>query len=306
MNSIQTLALDKFYGQHHVIRSMNFTVQEGSIVALVGKNGAGKSTLFKVLSGQELPSSGDIEIAGHRGNTIGHGRERVGFMIEEPEFFPDYNAHQNLTYFAIQRGVTDRARIDELLNLVSLDDPQDRRTKFKGYSTGMKKRLGLALALLHHPDILVLDEPTSGLDAEGINTFRKLMLKLNRELHMTILISSHILTELQLIETHFAFLRDGEIVEELTAAALHEKGKQKLHLRVDPVEQAVRVLEETYPDLIYTVLTAGELELLNYIDRSGEINRRLHQAGVTVHELMVQSENLEDYFLNLVGGPSHA
>src|SRR5699024_3525811 len=189
-------------------------LRKGEICALIGKNGAGKSTFFKMLSGQLIPDSGDIHLFGKTSKEAISAKKRMGFMIESTAFFPDFTARQNLEYFRIQRGVPDKKRIYEVLQIVGLENQPKKR--FGKYSVGMKQRLGIALCLLSSPDCLVLDEPINGLDAEGIMEIRKLLLQLNEEKQITIFISSHILTELQLLAKRFVFIKNGVIVEDVS------------------------------------------------------------------------------------------
>src|SRR5699024_8172580 len=171
----------------------------------------------------------------------------MGLIIETPEFFPAFTATQNLEYFRIQRGIAEKERIYEGLQIVDLTNQQKKR--FKEYSMGMKQRLGIALCLLSSPDCLVLDEPINGLDAEGIMEIRKLLLKLNQEKQITILVSSHILTELQLLATRFVFIKNGVIVDDLSKEALDEKSKKQIRLKVDDAAKAARLLEQAYADI---------------------------------------------------------
>src|SRR5690606_38764869 len=193
---IQTYRLTKKFKDVEVIKPLNFSLRKGEICALIGKNGAGKSTMLKLLASQILPTTGEIQLFGKSGKDLDYARKRMGFMIETPTFFPDFTAIQNLEYFRIQRGIADKKRIYTVLEIVGLAN--EKRKKFQDYSMGMKQRLGIALCLLSSPDCLILDEPINGLDVEGIMEIRKLLMKLNEENQITILISSHILTELKL------------------------------------------------------------------------------------------------------------
>src|SRR5690625_839897 len=250
MNAIiHTHQLTKSFKNEEVIKPLNFSLKKGEICALIGKNGAGKSTFFKMLAGQLLPTSGDIQLFGKSGKEMNDAKKRIGFMIETPAFFPDFTAMQNLEYFRIQRGVAEKKRIYDVLQIVGLSN--EKKKKFKDYSMGMKQRLGIALCLLSSPDCLVLDEPTNGLDAEGIMEIRTLLLKLNQENQITILVSSHILTELQLLAKRFVFIKNGVIVDYLSKEALDEKSKKQIQLKVDDPAKAAQLLEQAYADIHY-------------------------------------------------------
>lgn len=296
---IQTHNLTKNFRNEAAVDSLDFTLEPGEICALIGKNGAGKSTFFKMLSGQIIPTEGEIQLFGKTGKESAHARTKFGFMIEEPQFFPDFSARQNLEYFRIQRGVAEKSRIDEVLEIVGLHEQQKK--KFKQYSMGMKQRLGLALCLLSSPDCLVLDEPTNGLDAQAINEIRRLLLKLNQEEQITILISSHILSELQLLATRFVFINNGALVEDISQAELHEKGKKQLRIQVSESSKAAQLLERSYSDIEYKVLPDNWITIQNHVDESAEINRLLNSHEVAVAEFHVEDMSLEEYFLGLVG-----
>jgi len=297
---IQTYQLTKTFKEEEVIKPLDFSLRKGEICALIGKNGAGKSTFFKMLAGQLMPTSGDIHLFGKSGKEKDQAKKRMGFMIETPEFFPDFTATQNLEYFRIQRGVVEQKRIYEVLQIVGLANQKKKR--FKDYSMGMKQRLGIALCLLSSPDCLVLDEPINGLDAEGIMEIRKLLLKLNQEKQITILVSSHILTELQLLAKRFVFIKNGVIADDLSKEALDEKSKKQIQLKVDDPAKAAQLLEQAYADIHYKVLPNQIITIQNHVEEGGEINRLLIDNGVLVMEFRVEALNLEAYFLGLVEG----
>ncbi|MCJ7841911.1 ABC transporter ATP-binding protein [Lederbergia sp. NSJ-179] len=296
---IQTYRLTKTFKNEEVIKPLDFLVEKGEICALIGKNGAGKSTIFKMLAGQIMPTTGDIHLFGASGSDLVDAKKRMGFMVETPAFFPDFTARQNLEYFRIQRGVVEKKRIYEVLQIVGLANQQKKR--FKDYSMGMKQRLGIALCLLSSPDCLVLDEPINGLDAEGIREMRRLLLKLNQEKQITILVSSHILTELQLLATRFVFIKDGEIVEDLDKKELDDKSRKQIQIKVDNTAKTAQVLEQAYADIQYQVLPDQVITIQNHIEEAGEINRLLIDNGVLVMEFRMEALNLESYFLGLVG-----
>lgn len=301
---IQTYQLTKTFKGKDVIKSINFSLNKGEICALIGKNGAGKSTFFKLLAGQLMPTEGEIQLFGKSGKEIDQARKRVGFMIETPVFFPDFTATQNLEYFRIQRGVVEKKKIDEVLEIVGLY--HEKKKRFKEYSMGMKQRLGIALCLLSSPDFLVLDEPINGLDAEGIMEIRKLLKKLNQENRITILISSHILSELELLATRFVFIKNGEIVEDLNKKELEDKSMKQMVLTVDNSAKVAQILERTYENIQFKVLPDQVIVIQNYIEHSGNINRLLIEHSVLVKEFRIESRKLEEYFLEFVEVNQHA
>lgn len=296
---IRTHGLKKEYKNEIAVKHLDFVLQSGEICAFIGKNGAGKSTFFKMLSGQIQPTTGELQLFGMTDKDLLDARKKFGFMIEEPQFFMDFTAKQNLEYFRIQRGVPSKERINEVLEIVGLADQPKK--KFKEYSVGMKQRLGLALCLLSSPDCLVLDEPTNGLDAQGINEIRQLLITLNQERHITILISSHILSELKLVATRFVFVNHGEIVEDLNADALHQKSKQQLRIHLDQVSKAAQLLEVAFSDIDYQVLPGDWLFLYNHIEDSAAINSLLNNHQLSIYEFQIAEVSLENYFLELIG-----
>lgn len=189
---LQTQELTRRYGHTLALDRASITVEKGQIFGLVGRNGAGKTTLIRLISGQSIPTSGQISLFGQTSDSgLNRARSLTGAMVEIPSFYPYLTARQNLEYYRIQRGIPGKNCVDEALELVNLTDTGKK--KFKTFSLGMKQRLGLALALMNQPEFLLLDEPINGLDPEGIVEFRELLLRLNRERQTTIFISSHIL-----------------------------------------------------------------------------------------------------------------
>ena len=297
---IQTYQLTKKFKGEEVIKPLDFLLRKGEICALIGKNGAGKSTFLKLLAGQLKPTGGEIQLFGRSGKETDRAKKRMGFMIETPAFFPDFTAVQNLDYFRIQRGIVDKAYIYEVLEIVGLAN--ERKKRFKDYSLGMKQRLGIALCLLSSPDCLVLDEPINGLDVEGIVEIRNLLMKLNREKQITILISSHILTELKLLATRFVFIKNGLVVDDVSRESLEERSSKQILLTVGDSAKAARVLEQAYADIQIRVLPNQVISIQNHIEKGGDINRILVDHGVIVKEFRIESLNLEEYFLGLVEG----
>lgn len=234
------------------------------------------------------------------GSHLDKARKRMGFIIEFPAFFPDFTAVQNLEYFRMQRGVAEKKRIHEVLEIVRLTNAKHK--KFHTYSMGMKQRLGIALCLLSSPDCLVLDEPINGLDSEGIVEIRKLLLKLNQEHHITILVSSHILTELQLIADRFVFIKKGVITEDVSKKQLEEKSENQLHMQVDNVAKAAQVLENHYPSIQYDVMPEEKIVIYNHIKDAAAINKLLITNDIIVTAFHTETYKLEEYFLDIVEG----
>lgn len=297
-----TRHLLKRYGHIAAVDGVDITLEKGQIYGLVGRNGAGKTTIIRMISGQTLPTEGEITLFG--GAEPNSARARTGAMVEIPSFYPYFTARENLEYYRRQRGIPDGAVVDEALALSGLGDTGKK--KFKQFSLGMKQRLGLALALMGRPDFLLLDEPINGLDPEGIVEFRNLLLGLNRERETTILISSHILTELSNIATHYGFLDKGHMLEQVSAAALNEKCRACLQIAVDDASRAALVLEQKLGVRDYEVLPGHVLRLYDFLSRPQEVTAALMEGGVALFTAERKDTNLEDYFLSLLGGATHA
>ena len=312
---LQTRDLTRRYGHTLALDHAALSVEKGQIFGLVGRNGAGKTTLIRLISGQSNPTAGEITLFGaSTPAALARARSRTGAMVEIPSFYPYLTARQNLEYYRIQRGIpgkecVDEALehqrgipgkecVDEALEQVRLTDTGKK--KFKTFSLGMKQRLGLALALMNHPEFLLLDEPINGLDPEGIVEFRELLLQLNRERQTTILISSHILSELSTLATHYAFIEKGRVLE--SVSAVREKCRECLELTVDDAARAARVLEEQLGTRDFEVLPHNKLRLYTFLDQPQTVNRVLLENGVGLISAQQRSSDLEDYFLSLIGG----
>lgn len=299
MNTIiKTDNLTKIYKSKAALSGINFNLYEGDICALIGNNGAGKTTLMKIMAGIIFPSSGSFSLFGDTGSEILRQRKRIGFVLES-NFFENYNAYQNLDYFKRIKGITDKSIISKVLEIVDME--KNSKKKFKEYSTGMKQRLGLALALMSHPDVLILDEPTNGLDPEGINDIRKLLVDLNRNENITILVSSHILSELQSFATRFVFIDEGKLIGDISREEFDNMYTGKILLSVDDSAKASQILESHFANINYSALPNNTISITDKIEIK-EISKALINADITIYEIKNVHETLEEHFLNTVGG----
>ena len=299
-NVLVTHGLSRAYGHSKALDGVSVAVRKGEIYGLVGRNGAGKTTLMRLVTGQSAPTAGSVELFGQTGRELLQARRRTGAMIETPSFAPFLTARENLEYYRLQRGIPGKQAVDEVLELVDLRETGKK--KFKTFSLGMKQRLGLALALMNHPDFLILDEPINGLDPEGVAEFRTLLRRLNRERETTILISSHILTELSSVATCYGFLEQGQLLEEITAQTLHDKCRTCLRLSVDDAPRAAMLLQTKLGTDNFQVLPGSVIELYDCLDRPQEVSGTLASGGVAILGMEQKSADLEAYFLNLIGG----
>lgn len=303
--SILTLrGLTKRYGHTAAVDGVDLTLERGQIYGLVGRNGAGKTTIIRMVAAQTIPTSGEITLMGASDpKGLSAARSRTGAMVEIPSFYPYLTAWENLEYYRRQRGIPGRGCVGQVLKQVGLEEAG--RKKFKQFSLGMKQRLGLALALLGQPELLLLDEPINGLDPEGIVEFRNLLLELNQRCQTTILISSHILSELSNVATCYGFLDRGHMLEQISAVALTEKCRACLELRVDDAAKASLLLERELGTRDYEVLPGGVIRLYDCLDRPHLVNAALVGGGVALFGAESKNMNLEDYFLGLIGGIRH-
>ena len=301
---LATRGLTKRYGSHLAVDRAELTVEKGQIYGLVGRNGAGKTTIIRMITGQTVPTAGELSLFGATGKDLMKVRARTGVMVETPSFYPYLTARQNLEYYRIQRGIPGKETVDQVLEETDLAGTGKK--VFKNFSLGMKQRLGLALALMNRPDLLLLDEPINGLDPEGIVEFRNLLLRLNRERQTTILISSHILPELANLATCYGFIDNGVMLEQISARALEEKCRACIEVGAEDASAAALVLEQRLGLRDYEVLPGQLLRLYDFLDRPQEVARALVEGGVALRSLESRGANLEDYFLSMIGGVRHA
>lgn len=297
---LATRQITKRYGSSVAVDGVSLTLQEGQIYGLVGQNGAGKTTLMRMMTGQTLPSSGELELFGETSpQGIDRMRANLGAVVETPSFFPFFTARENLEYYRRQRGIVGRGCIDDALRQVELGDTGSK--KFKDFSLGRKQRLGLALALLNRPAMLLLDEPINGLDPMGIAHFRTLIQKLCEENGVTVLISSHILSELESFATCYGFIHRGKLIEQISEKLLRERCRECLELLVDSTEKAAVSIERELGCTNYEILPGGKMRLYEYLDAPAKVTHVLASNGVEISGVNNQGSNLEEYFLSLIG-----
>ena len=302
MSVIQTRGLSKRYKDRWAVNRLELVVEQGDIYGFIGQNGAGKSTTLKLLCGLARPTQGEALIFG-KPVRDSVARRRVGALIEQPGLYPDLSGRENLRLYAALLGLDNPERqVGEILKTVGLS-PKEKKP-VRHYSMGMKQRLGVALALLGGPDLLLLDEPINGLDPEGIREMRELLLRLNRERGLTILVSSHILGELSKIATRYGIIQQGRMVEQITAAELEQKCADYLHLRADQPRKAAALLERELRLTRWEMRPEGEIRIYEAVDARA-VGQMLAQAGLAVEEMGLHRQDLEGYFLERMGGNDH-
>lgn len=283
--------LCKYYGKKCVINNVNIKVKKGEIYGLIGKNGAGKTTLMKMMLGITLPTSGKIFI--NESENLVEERKKIGSIIETSAFFPQYSARKNLELFATLFNV-DYSEIDKVLTLVGLENTGKKPAS--KFSLGMKQRLGLAIALLGNPKILVLDEPINGLDPEGIKLIRNVILKVNAENKTTIFISSHILDELSKVATTYCLIDKGLIIEEITKQELEAKTSEHINVVCKDMENAKKLIEKNFTS-VTAEIKDDHLQITG-AETSGQINKFLISNDFEVSLCSKENTNLEQYFID--------
>ena len=289
--------LCKKYGKAQILNNVNLDIPQGSIFGLVGRNGAGKTTLMRIVTGLAEPTSGTYSIAGVSSNDkkILTVRRRMGSITESPAIYRNLSAYDNIKLQYINLGMTSYDDIPELLELVDLKDTGKK--KAGKFSLGMRQRLGIAVVLCGKPDILILDEPINGLDPQGIIQMREILLRINRERHTTILISSHILEELSKLATHYAFIEKGEILQTLSSQELMSKVRKSSRIKVSAADPLFQVFDRE--GIEYKIDTSDTIDIYSDITAKHIINLA-DEAGVEVISINENNESLEGYFMNLV------
>jgi ABC-2 type transport system ATP-binding protein len=302
---LKTKNLTKKYRNNLAVDNANLEIKQGDIFGLVGKNGAGKTTLLRMITGLTMATSGEVELFNETSvEGLNKSRMRTGSIIETPSFFPYLSARKNLEYYRIQRGIVEKSNVEEILKDVGLENTGNK--KFKNFSLGMKQRLGLALAVMASPDLLILDEPVNGLDPTGIVEFRDILLKLNRERNITIIISSHLLTELSQLATCYGFINEGKFIEQISAKELEEKCRSSVSVKVSSTEKAAAIIENKLGCSRYEVLNGNEIRIYEQIEKPEVVAEALINNGVKIYSLNQLGANLENYFIDLIGGNKHA
>ncbi len=291
---------EKQYMKKIVVKDASFQVKKGMICGLVGPNGAGKTTIMKAMGGLILPTKGTISLFGETDEKgLAHSRSRMCFMIETPYAKQDMTARENLEKLRLQKGLPDKSKIDKVLEMVGLADTGKKPVK--EFSLGMKQRLGIAGSLMSDPEIMVLDEPVNGLDPEGIVEIRELLLKLNREQEITIVISSHLLSELSLLCTDYIFIRKGEIIKKISAEELSNECHDYFLIRTDNDSLVPAILQNKLNITDISVEKSGAVRVYEKTDDLRLISKTLYENGIIPVELHMHDANLEQYYMNLVG-----
>ena len=298
MNVIETSGLTKAFGGKMAVDQFDMHVGQGDIYGFIGRNGAGKSTVMRMLAGLAEPTGGEMRVFGSSPCEAGASR-RIGALIESPGLYGSMSATDNLMMKALALGLADpKDKVRDLLDLTGLGSVGSKATK--NFSMGMKQRLGLALALLGSPDLLLLDEPLNGLDPEGAREIRRLIMRLNDERGITVVVSSHVLEQLGKMATRYGVIREGRMVRELTAAEVDQECSDFLQLEAANPALALAVLQERFAGLRFQSMPGGAIRLFGGAD-AGAVGAALHEEGIAIRGLYAHRRDLEEFFVEMMG-----
>lgn len=296
MNAIEIRNLSKSFRGMYAVDNMCMTVPVGAIYGFIGENGSGKSTTEKLICGHLVPDGGEIKLFG-KDYTDPSVRVRVGALLEDPGCFPGSSVYQNLMMQAINLGLKNRdEEIRRVLKIVRMEDSAN--IKFKNCSLGMKQRIGIAMALLGDPALLILDEPINGLDTDGMRMMREILVDITQKYGCTVLISSHILGELEKIATHYGIIRQGKMIVELSAQEMDSRAQVFTSLKTKDMEGAKDVLSQNFAD----VREEGEYIRVYDVDDTAKIVDLLMKNGHVVSEIKKNKIGLEEYYIELMSG----
>ncbi|HEO4378529.1 TPA: ATP-binding cassette domain-containing protein [Streptococcus agalactiae] len=298
---IETKNLTKVYGEQTVVNSVNLHIEKSSIYGLLGRNGAGKTTIMKMILGLTDISNGEVSVFNQ--NIKGNEKKiypRIGAIIETPGFYPNLTGTENLEIFAMLRGTAFPNAVKNALEVVGL--PYKDKKLFGNYSLGMKQRLGIANAILHDPEVLILDEPTNGLDPIGIAEVRDFIKDLSIKKGKTILISSHILSEITLLADTVGIIDKGVLLEESSMEELNKKNRKYIMLEVSDVSKTTIVLEKEFGITNYSVEDNNHVKIYSHGLDMAKINKSLVMNGISVASSQTCNDSLEDYFKKITGG----
>lgn len=298
MNVLELKNISKKYGKATVVDNFSLNVEKGHICGLIGPNGAGKTTIMKMMAGLASPTSGEIGFFGKNDN-LDLSRKRMAFMLEAPIIDKSMNARQNMEYVRYVKGVADKKKIDEMLGFVGLGNVGKKAVG--KFSLGMTQRLGIAMALLTEPEIMVLDEPVNGLDPEGIVEIRLMLKKLSEEKNVTIIISSHILSELSELCTDFSIINHGKQLENLSREELMAKCRSYYAIRTNDINRTAAVIEDKLGTKQYKVIHGDEIRLFDFLDNVEKVSKTITDNGLILTKFISEGESLEEFYLSKVG-----
>lgn len=293
--------LTKFYNNVKVLDGVSFTIEQGKIYGFIGQNGAGKTTTIRILTGLSEATNGEIEIFGQaERKQLEAIRRKIGTLVEKPILYDNISAADNMNMQCILYGQKNTNIVPKLLEKVGLGNV--KKKKVKDFSLGMKQRLGIAMAMVQEPKLLILDEPVNGLDPLGMVDIRELLKSLNKEYGITIIISSHILTELYQLATDYIIINKGRIVEQMTLEELNDKCRTHIHIETEEVEKATEAIRKNLHTENYKIVSENTIKLFDCVDDVKKVAKVLFDGGILTTRFTVVGENLEEYYIDLLGG----
>ena len=294
MNAIEIRGLTKSFRGMYAVDNLSMTVPVGAIYGFIGENGSGKSTTEKLICGHLVPDKGEIKLFGKPYTDAGV-RARVGALIESAGCFPNSSVYANLMMQALNLGIKNREEeINRVLKIVRMED--SAKIKFKSCSLGMKQRIGIAMALLGNPALLILDEPINGLDTDGMRIMREILVDITQKYNCTVLISSHILGELEKIATHYGIIRQGKLIQELSAAEMDARSRVFVSLKTNDMSGAKAILQKKFGN----AKVEEEYIRVYDVDDTEAIVKCLLENGHTVSEIEKNKVGLEEYYIDLM------
>ena len=296
MNAIEIRGLTKNFGPKQAVSGLDMTVPQCAIYGFIGENGSGKSTTEKLICGLLVPSGGSIKLFG-KDYTDADVRAKVGVLIEAPGCFSNYSVWNNMLLQAANLGIKNaEEEVRKVLKIVRMEGSASN--KFKNCSLGMKQRIGIAMALLGDPVLLILDEPINGLDADGMRIMREVLVDITKQYGCTVVISSHILGELEKIATHYGIIRGGKMIREMTAEQLDADCRTYIALQAQDMAETKRLLSQKYERV------SEENESIRIYDAVSpeEVVHYLYNRGIIVSEISTAKIGLEEYYIDLMGG----
>jgi ABC-2 type transport system ATP-binding protein len=295
---LQTKDVSKDFSGKLAVDHVSIALKKGDIYGFIGENGAGKTTFIRMVCGLAGPTGGEMTLFGSK--DLPSQRHRVGCTFENPTLFPGMTAMENMETQRLLLGVENKNVCDELLELARINNTGKMKTK--DFSLGMKQRLMIALSMLGDPEFLVMDEPTNGLDPMGIKDVRDLLQRLNEVRGVTILVSSHILGELEKIATRYGIISNGKMVDEFRADELLARCEKNLVIHTSDLQRTESMVKDMFPDAQFRRTSENSIRINGHVEEAGRINKALVESGIIVNALLPEGENLEDYMLRLMGG----
>jgi ABC-2 type transport system ATP-binding protein len=293
---LTTNMLGKKYGQYIAVDNINLQIKKNCIYGLVGKNGAGKSSLMRMFAGLASPTSGTIELMGEKISRKSDSLKKIGSLIETPALYPNLSGYENLKIKSLTYGIEEEKHITQILDIVGLDPSSKKNVR--GYSLGMKQRLGIGMALVGRPDLLILDEPINGLDPKGIIDIRNMLISINEKYGITIIISSHILEELSKLATDFGIMSGGRLIMELSSQELHEQCQSKIEIICSDSILASTILKQ-HGYINHAVPNSKKIVMNDYLGETAKINALLVKSGVNVDSIFIRETSFEDFFMEV-------